>query len=130
MYYVFRLDIPANTEESDPEKLTCQLTYGIVRGVSISFPPGPMGLAHIVIYRFEHQVWPTNPDESFAWDDYTIEFNEEFDLTERPHTLSLRGWNDDDTHSHEVTVRFEVGGEMWGFEDLLALQTPLGYLEE
>lgn len=130
MFYVYRLDIPANTAKADAERITCKLTHGFVRRVSVSFPPGPMGLAHVVIYRYEHQVWPTNPDESFAWDNVTIEFEEEFDLTERPHTLSIRGWNEDDTYSHEVTVRFEVGGEEWGLAELLALQGQYTVLEE
>lgn len=130
MEYVFRLTIPANTAKADAESLTCQLTYGTIGRVAVAFPPGPKGLAHLVIYRYEHQLWPTNPEESFAWDNYTIEFDEEFALTERPYTLSIRGWNEDDTYEHTVTVRFQLLWKEWGWEDLLGLRTPISPLEE
>lgn len=130
MFYNFTITIPANTLKSDRVVEVCDLTYGIIRHVAIAFPPGPKGLAHVVIYRYEHQLWPTNPGGSFAWDDYTIEFTEEFDLTERPHTLSIRGWNEDDTHEHTVTVRFELGDKIWGLTELLSLQTPMSRLED
>ncbi len=130
MYYDFNIIIPASTPKDTPIKETCKLTYGIVRHVAIAFPPGPKGLTHLVIRRYEHQVWPTNPDGNFAWDNYTIEFSEEFDLTTRPHTLTLVGWNEDDTHKHTVTVRFELGLKVWGLDDLLTLQTPMSRLEE
>ncbi len=130
MEYVFRLTIPANTPKSSPERLNCQLTHGIINHVSVCFPPKKCNLAHLVIYRFEHQVWPTNPEESFAWDDYTIEFDEEFELLEWPYTMSIRGWNEDDTYEHTITVRFEIGGRKWGLADLLAMTTPITRLEE
>lgn len=130
MFYSFNLTIPANTDKINAVNQVCKLTYGIIRHVAIGFPPGPKGLAHIVIYRYEHQVWPTNTDGSFAWDNHTIEFTEEFDLTERPHTLSLRGWNEDDTYPHTITVRFELGGQVWGLENLLALETPMSRLDD
>lgn len=130
MFYDFTITIPKNTLKSKPIKANCKLTYGIIQHVSIAFPPGPKGLAHLVINRFEHQVWPTNPGGSFAWDCYTIEFSEEFDLTTNPHTLTLIGWNDDDEHQHTITVRFELGSKMWGMTDLLSLQSPMARLEE
>ena len=130
MEYVFRLTIPANTPKISPERLTCKLTHGIVNHVAVAFPPGPRGLAHLVIYRYEHQVWPTNPEETFAWDDYTVEFDEEFELTERPYTMSLRGWNLSTKFSHTVTVRFEIGGRKWGLRELLGLSAPVSRLPE
>jgi hypothetical protein len=129
MYYVFSLTIPANTTQQDPERQVCQLTHGVIKKVAVAFPPGPKGLAHLVIRHWEHQAWPTNPEASFAWDNYTIEFDEEFELDTAPYTLTLEGWNEDDTHEHTITVRVGVGGESWGLADLLALPGPVTILE-
>jgi len=128
--YEFDITIPANTAKADWERVDCLLTYGIIRHVEVAFPPGPYGLAHVVIYRFEHQVWPTNPESDFAWDNYTIAFDEEFALDVWPYTMSVRGWNEDDTYQHTVTVRFEIGGREWSLADLMTLQTPYSYLSE
>ena len=130
MFYDYSIAIPANTTKANSVIEICKMTYGIIKHVAIAFPPGPKGLAHLTVYRFEHQVWPSNPDGDFAWDNFTIEFNEEFDLTEKPHVLTLRGWNDDDTYPHTITVRFELGGKEWGLSDLLSIQTPMSRLED
>jgi hypothetical protein len=82
------------------------LSHGIVHQVEISFPPGCAALVHVAIYRFEHQAWPTNPDGTFAWDDYTVRItNEAFGLITQPYALSLRAWSEDDTFAHTVTCR-------------------------
>lgn len=130
MYYNFNVEIPANTAKADKIVQACKMTYGFIRHVAVAFPPGPKGLAHLVIYRYESQIWPTNPDADFAWDNYTLEFNEDFALTDAPFRLTLHGWNEDDTYPHTVTVRFELVSETWGYDDLLSLKTPLSRLED
>ena len=108
MFYRFALTVPANTPESDPVRLTLPLTHGIIHRVEIGFPPGPAGLVHVAIFRFESQIWPTNPGEWFAWDDYNIAFDEEYELFDPPFELSFRGWSEDDTFDHIVVVRLGV----------------------
>lgn len=109
MFYVYTLEVPPNTPKTAPVVTTMYLTNGIVHQVGLSFPPGCAALVHATIYQFEHQVWPTNPDSSFAWDDYTIIMpRQEHRLTSPPYDLSLRAWSEDDFFTHTLTCRLSV----------------------
>lgn len=124
MQYIYNLPIPANTLKPSPESHICRLSQGIVSKVSIGFPPGPKGLAHLVICRFESQIWPTNPESDFAWDNHVIEFASEFKLDAWPFTLKLYGWNLDDTFLHTITVGFNILRGSYGLTELLRLRMP------
>lgn len=109
MFYRYSLTVPANTPATAPVRTTMYLSHGIIHHVEVAFPPGCAGLVHASIWRFEHQAWPTNPDEEFAWDNYTIDIrNEAFGLTKRPYNLSLRAWSNDDTFSHTIVARIGI----------------------
>ena len=108
MFYCFLLTVPAETTEANPAELVMRLTAGTVYRVSVGFPLGCVGLVHVAIDRFKHQVWPSNPGASFAWDDYNVDFAEEYELREAPCTLVLRAWNEDDSFAHTVTCRIGV----------------------
>lgn len=129
MQFTYELTIPPNTVKTNPETQVCKLTYGTVKRVFICFPPGPKGLAHIVIKRFESQVWPTNPDGDFAWDNFVFIIEDEFNMESGPFTVKLVGWNEDDTYEHTVTVMFNVLIGAYGLADIFALQSPFSQLE-
>lgn len=129
MQFTYDITIPANTTESEPEIQTCQLSYGTIQRVFVCFPPGPKGLAHVVIKRYESQVWPTNPAASFAWDDFVFVVEDEFLLETAPFSVKLVGWNNDDTYEHTITVMFNVLRGRYGMPELLALQSPFSQLE-
>lgn len=108
MFYTISLPLPANTLKTAPVEVEARLTYGIIHQVEIEFPAGCAGLAHVAIDRFEHQVWPTNPDGSFASDDWVVTFDDRFELLDRPYIITLRGWNEDDTYDHTPIVRLGI----------------------
>lgn len=106
MFYEYPLTIPAKTLEVAPVTADLGLVKGLISYVEISFPPGCAGLAKVQIKHKLRQVWPTNQDGYFCDDDYRIHFVEDYPLPETPYTLSLVGWNDDDTYPHTVIFRF------------------------
>lgn len=108
MFYDYSFEIPANTTEARPERQDVRLTHGVIHRVEIGFPGGCAGLVHLQIKRGLHQLWPSNPDGSFNSDNYTIVFNEYQPLKTHPLTLTLVGWNLDDTFPHTIEVRFGV----------------------
>ena len=108
MFYSFPLTVPANTLESAPTTLACKLTSGTIERVDVQFPPGCAGLVHVALTHALHQLWPSNPDGSFAADGYVISFNEDLPFKTAPYVLTLTGWSDDDTYGHTVTVRIGV----------------------
>lgn len=109
MFYAYTLEVPPSTLKTAPVVTTMYLTAGIVHQVELSFPPGCAALVHAVIYHFEHQVWPTNPEGDFAWDDYTIVLpRQEYRMASPPYDLSLRAWSEDDFFLHTLTCRLAV----------------------
>ncbi len=108
MHYNFNLKIPANTAKADQLELVCPLTYGILRKVSIYFRAGCADLTHIKIYRNVRQIYPTNPDLDYAFDDYRVDFETFFPIFDKPYEISIFGWNLDDTYEHMITCLFNV----------------------
>jgi hypothetical protein len=108
MHYSFDFDLSINTSESDPEELICKLNYGVLRRTWIYFRGGCADLAHIKIFAGTHQLFPTNLNGDFAFDNYVVEFEEYYPLLEKPYELKIRGWNRDDTFRHTITLMFTV----------------------
>ncbi len=108
MLYKYDLQIPNNTAKSEMVSLECPLSFGYIRKTTISFPYGCSGLAHVFIKHIERQVYPSNPDESFNYDDYTIEIEDNYPILDRPFFFTVYGWNFDDTFNHTITFRFTV----------------------
>lgn len=104
MFYDFTFTIPKTATKSSPEVKELNLTYGVVHKVTISWFPGPHGLVHVVILQHDHQVLPTNIDESFHYDNYTHVMDERIELFEPPHILKLVGWGVDCKYDHDIMV--------------------------
>jgi hypothetical protein len=108
MYYDFDLTIPKNITIDNQIRADCKLNYGVLRRVSIWFPEGCAKLVHTRIYRFESQIFPSNIERYFCDNDYHIEFEEYYPILEKPYTLSVRGYNEDDFRPHTINFRFLV----------------------
>jgi len=108
MIYSFAISTPANTPKATPVETNLKLTAGIIHQIDILFPTGCAGLAYIAINDGLHQVWPTNPDESFHTDGETISFKEFYELKSSPHILTVFSYNLDDTYDHDIIVRLGI----------------------
>jgi len=103
--YRFSISTPKNTPFINRKRTELRLTAGIINQVNFTFPPGCAGLLHLTINHGLYQIWPTNPEESFATDGETISFEEFYELKTEPFTLVAFTWNEDDTYDHTVIVR-------------------------
>jgi len=104
MFYDFSFTIHKEKTTDDRETMELKLPYGVVHKVSLFWWPGPHGLVHLIIKRFEHQVLPTNPDESFHYDNYTHVMDDRIEILTEPFTLKLEGWGVSCKYDHEVIV--------------------------
>lgn len=108
MQYTFPIEIPASTEESDPIRVSTPLNKGRLDKVSVYFPWGCAGYAHIRILHYEHQLYPTNPDEWLAGNEIFIEFDCEYDIEQGWTEFKVEGYNEDDFYTHTPFVCFVV----------------------
>lgn len=108
MFYVFSITVPRNTAALDPQVTEIELGPGEIHQVEVGFPWGCAGLVHVQIWRAEHQVWPTNPGASFAWNDYNHVFTESETCAGPVEHWSIRTWNEDTRYDHTVQVRIGI----------------------
>ena len=108
MDYNVTLSVPKATLKGDPAELRVRLTKGLIIKVRVGFPDGCADYLHAVILRGGHQVWPTNPDGDYAWNDYVHEIEASYPLEDEPLTMCVVGWNDDTRNPHQVTVGFNM----------------------
>ena len=108
MFYDFAILIPAGTTEAAPKEETLKLTYGIIHRVEVEFTPGCHRYAFVRIYKDEHQLLPTNPDQAFASDGHTIVIDEHEELFYPPYTLVVRGYSPEADYDHTIIVRVGI----------------------
>lgn len=105
MIYVFPITIPKNTPQSTPLNTTLELSPGRITQVHVQYPSGVVALAHIQIFHTGFQVFPTNPDGSFATSDETITWDDDVLLDKGVYSLLAVAWNTDASFDHTITVR-------------------------
>ena len=108
MFYVFPITVPKSTVATAPLVTEVDLAPGEIHQVEVGFPWGCAGLVHVVVWRHKHQMWPTNDDGSFAWNDYNHVFQEAEECRGSEDHWSIRCWNLDTRHDHVVQVRIGI----------------------
>lgn len=101
------LAIAANTLVGAPASTTITLVSGFLRQVDILFPPGCSALAKIAIFVGATQILPSEAAVWFSGDSEKIIATLDYVLL-TPFTLTIKGYNDDDTYSHTPILRFYV----------------------
>jgi hypothetical protein len=107
MIYEYEDTVPKSTAKSAMRRTKMKLAPGVIHKIELDFPAGCLYLAHATLWDGEHQVWPTNVEDSFNAEDYTISFTEYFPLRP-PAELELRTWNLDETYPHTIRVRIGI----------------------
>jgi len=108
MRYVYELTVPANTLDADPAEREVALCPGTIKGIEISFLPGPAWMVDVVVLHGLLQITPANPDGYHSCDDYTEKFSMKYPLDEPMPLVMLRGWSPGTSYQHKITFRFDV----------------------
>jgi len=108
VFFQATLTIPAGTTELAPVSTRLEVAPGITDYIFVGFPPGPRALARLSIWRASYQVWPSTAGEWFAWDRYVYAFRDRYPIIHEPLEFILKGWNEDDTYSHDVTFMLTI----------------------
>ena len=108
MFYDFAFRIPAGTPKAAPHEQIVNLVSGVIHHVSIEFPAGCLGTAYCAIYQGAHQLWPTNINEAFNAEDFTVVIDEVERLPAGPNQFRVEGWSPNACYPHTLTVRFGI----------------------
>ena len=108
MQFAFPITILPETTASNPKRVITKVCYGVLKKVSIYFPWGCAGAVGIRILHYEHQLYPTNPDEWFTGNEIEIPFSCEYEIFQGWNDFKVEGYNECDFFPHTPIVTFNV----------------------
>lgn len=108
MIYSYSPNTAASVTQGSPTRTPLPVNRGVVIQLTIGFPPGCTGLLHLQIYWGQTQLWPSNPDEDFAWDGFVFNYPEHYEIDAEPYEFTALTWNDDDTYAHDILIQFDI----------------------
>jgi len=106
--YEVSLTVPANTPEDAPVEKTLEVEGAVLDKIHILIPSGHRALARLAILYGIKQIFPYEAGTWLRGDDESISLRLNWRLPEPKTTLTLRGWNEDDTYDHAFYLRLEV----------------------
>jgi len=108
MHYAFSvLVLPANTIQN-PVKKELHFQTGIVKHVSIAFPPGPARMVSTFVMHGAQKWLPLLPDQVYVEDNYTIEIDCYHPIPEGENLFTIYAWNVNCNYQHRLNYYFTV----------------------
>jgi len=101
--------LPSNTADNHVE-VPIKFSAGIIKHVSILFPPGCVRQVYCTIWDGAEQLLPTNMDATYHEDDYTVEIDCYFPTFVYGNKLYILAWNVGCSYAHNLHVMFDVQG--------------------
>ena len=108
MFYTRDISVEANTPRNSAKTVNIKTTAGVVHQVGIMFPDGCAGLVHVQLWHGGHPFIPVDPMMDVAGNNETVNITEFYKLFPGFNIITVRVWNEDDTHSHTIRVRIGV----------------------
>lgn len=105
--YSYEKTFTAGKTKTEEEELEMPCFWGVLTNITISFRFGTDRTTHVHIDDGLHQIFPTNAKETYAYDGYTLEIKDKYELLPDTRKIYLRGWNEG-TYPHTVAVSFEI----------------------
>lgn len=119
--YLYEITTPKNTSETSPVITPTSLTSGLLNMVTIGFPKGCAALMRVQILLEEHVLFPSNGNNSYAWDDYVFVIPTNYLIGDDLTSIAIRTWNEDIQYPHTVIVAFNIVPQQESIDTLLSL---------
>lgn len=102
------ISTPANILEVAAQETPWTLEKGILRGLKVNFPWGPVGLLHVQVFDGATQIAPKGSGD-FSGEGDRFEYPDwNYPLLTAPYELTVKTWNLDDTYAHAVDIYIDV----------------------
>lgn len=110
-HYSYQIDIDPAIAQINALFTEVILTPGLLTNVTISFTEGSAALAHCQILENEHVIFPSNPESSYAWNNFTVNIHTNLKITQHNNKFKIKTWNQDELFLHQIVVSFNVVAE-------------------
>ena len=108
MDYSISLTIPSSTTSSSPSSTTVKVSAYVLNVYEIEFPAGCAGLVGVSVWQGGHQLYPSTEGQWFISDNFTIKRDTYYKIVRGGNTLTIKGYNSDDTYSHTIQFRCSI----------------------
>ena len=106
-HYSYEHTFTVGTTKTSQEELEMPCAWGILTNVLVAFAAGCHGVVHVHLDESLHQIFPTNPNGQYSFDDVTVPVHDKYELLPATRKIYLRGWNTG-TYPHTIRVGFEI----------------------
>lgn len=100
--------MPVNTAEVNAIETVIDLSHGVITRVIFRPRPGHASLLHVRVFHRRHQIFPDNADDDLHGDTFPVQWNEWYEMFEKPFTLTIVAWNDSQNYAHTFDIAFAV----------------------
>jgi len=98
---------PGQTEETSL-KTRFQVNRGMMHTIWVTYPPGCAGLVKLRLFHEGHPFLPVEKDAFIRGDAITYVYPVMYEIKTAPEQITIEGWNEDDTYSHEIDVQMLI----------------------
>ena len=108
MQYTKSITFSSGGSSTNQTSTTIKATKGIIHKIEIVFPSGCFGLVNLQIFTGGHPIAPSTFGQTYVGNDEIIILPEFIELRSDFNTITISGWNEDDTFEHTIRVRIYV----------------------
>ena len=106
MQYVKEITFSSGGSSTNQTSANIKAAKGIIHKIELVFPSGCFGLVHVQLFQGGHPIAPSTFRQTYASDNEVILIPEFTELRSELNTITITGWNEDDTYDH--TIRFRI----------------------
>lgn len=115
MHYADQFTVTADSTKTAPSELKIIVSPGILHTGIFFFPAGCKGTVHVSLNQAIHQIWPTNPSGTFAFENYVHVVKDYYSLPPGIKQLELKGYSVNADYDHVIQFAFSINDpeEIW-----------------
>jgi len=105
MFYAFTHTITTDDIITAKKRLDLQMTAGVIHQVDVLFQDGCNHEANVMIFRGDHQLWPSNRGSTMKGNATVISFREFLELHPGDNELTAFIWGDGTIEAVDVIIQ-------------------------
>ena len=108
MHYAGQFTVTAVSTLKSQSSLKIIITEGILHSGIFFFPAGCRGTVYLHLDHAIHQIWPTNPSGTFAFENYVHEVKDYYRIPPGVKQLELKGYSVNADNDHTIQWAFTI----------------------
>jgi hypothetical protein len=108
MHYAYSVLVLPSNDITNPAKEMIHFQTGVIKHVSIAFPPGPARMVSTFINHGAEKWLPLIPNQVYTEDNYTIEIDCYHPIPEGSNLFTIIAWNVGCSYQHRLNYYFTV----------------------